>query len=228
MLAIGIREGSHEPELVEVDKPEAGEGQVLVEALRVGICGTDREIIEAGAPGRIPEGAEFLILGHEALGRVAAVGKGVEGLAEGQLVAPTVRRAKSGDHACRVDLLDSDEYTERGIMRQHGFAQEFWVERPEYLNKVPESIADIAVLTEPFSVVEKAINEAMLLQKARLEHACPQPAHQRALVLGPGPIGFAAAFVCLAHGFDVTIGGRDEAGGEKAKFVESIGCTYIN
>src|SRR4029079_19671801 len=71
MLAIGIREGSHEPELIEVDKPEAGEGQVLVEAVRVGICGTDREIIEAGAPGRIPEGGEFLILGHEALGRVA-------------------------------------------------------------------------------------------------------------------------------------------------------------
>jgi threonine dehydrogenase-like Zn-dependent dehydrogenase len=227
MIAIGIREGSREPELFEVEKPEAGDGEVLVRTLRIGICGTDREIIESGQP-HVPEGAHFLILGHEALGRVEAVGRGVERVAEGQLVVPSVRRSLTGDHACRVDLLELGDYTERGIEHQHGFAQEFWVERPDYLTRVPDTLEQIAVLTEPFSVVEKAINEALLLQRARLGDACPGPARQRALVVGPGPVGFAAAFVCMAHGFETAMAGRDEPGSEKVRFVESLGLEYVN
>ena len=92
MIAIGVRKGSHEPEQFDVGRPEAGEGEVLVRTLRVGICGTDREILEGG-DARVPEGEEFLILGHEALGRVEAVGRGVSGIREGQLVAPSVRRS---------------------------------------------------------------------------------------------------------------------------------------
>lgn len=227
MIAIGIREGSKEPELFDVEAPDLAEGQVLVRTIRVGICGTDREIIEGGSA-HVPEGEDRLILGHEALGRVEAVGPGVTGLAAGQLVAPTVRRSRSGDHACRVDLLDPGEYTERGIERQHGFAQELWVERPEYLNPVPDEIEEIAVLTEPFSVVEKAINEAELIQKARLGDACPPPGRQRALVVGPGPVGFAAVFACMARGYETAVAGRDKPGSEKVKIVEALGLEYVD
>jgi threonine dehydrogenase-like Zn-dependent dehydrogenase len=227
MIAIGIRKGSKEPEQLEVERPEPGPGEVLVRAVRVGVCGTDREIIESGEA-RVPEGDEFLILGHEALGRVEAVGEGVDAVAPGQLVAPTVRRSLTGDHACRVDLLDEGQYTERGIERHHGFAQEFWVERPEYLNPVSDALEEIAVLAEPFSIVEKAINEAELLQRARLGDACPPVKGCRALVVGPGPVGFAAAFACLARGYETAVAGRDEPGSEKVKLVESLGCEYVN
>jgi threonine dehydrogenase-like Zn-dependent dehydrogenase len=227
MIAIGIRRGSHEPEQFDVPKPEPGEGQVLVRTLRVGICGTDREIIESGTP-HVPEGSEFLVLGHEALGRVEAVGRGVEGVAAGQLVVPSVRRSLTGDHACRADLLEQGEYTERGIERQHGFAQELWVERPEYLTHVPDALEPIAVLAEPFSVVEKAINEALLLQRARLGDACPEAARVRALVVGPGPVGFAAAFACMARGFRVSIAGHDDPETEKVAFIRSLGLEYVN
>jgi threonine dehydrogenase-like Zn-dependent dehydrogenase len=227
MMAIGIRRGSHEPEQFDVEPPEPGEGEVLVRTLRVGICGTDREIIEGGEP-RPPEGSEFLILGHEALGRVEAVGRGVEGLEEGRLVAPSVRRSLRGDHACRVDLLEPGDYVERGIEGAHGFAQELWVERPEYLTPVPEELEPVGVLAEPFSVVEKAINEALRVQAARLGEACPPPGRTRALVVGPGPVGFAAAFSCLARGFRTAIAGRDAPDSEKVRFAESLGLEYVN
>jgi hypothetical protein len=42
---------------------------VLIQTLAIGVCGTDREIVE-GMYGQAPEGADWLILGHESLGRV--------------------------------------------------------------------------------------------------------------------------------------------------------------
>jgi threonine dehydrogenase-like Zn-dependent dehydrogenase len=55
-----------------LDEIPGGRG-VLVEVLRVGVDGTDREINEA-MYGRAPAGEPWLILGHESLGRVAAAG----------------------------------------------------------------------------------------------------------------------------------------------------------
>ena len=45
------------------------EGSVLVEAVAVGVCGTDVEIVE-GKYGWAPPGKTRLVLGHESLGRV--------------------------------------------------------------------------------------------------------------------------------------------------------------
>ena len=56
-------------ELTELPDPTPGEGEVLVEPLYLGVCGTDREIVE-GAHGEPPPGHERLVLGHELLGRV--------------------------------------------------------------------------------------------------------------------------------------------------------------
>jgi threonine dehydrogenase-like Zn-dependent dehydrogenase len=55
--------------LRDVPEPPDGEGQVLVEALAVGLCGTDSEIIMAEY-GEAPPGQDYLVLGHENLGRV--------------------------------------------------------------------------------------------------------------------------------------------------------------
>lgn len=57
--------------------PRPGEGELLVDGLAVGVCGTDREIA-AGEYGWAPAGRDRLIIGHESLGRVrkAATGSG--------------------------------------------------------------------------------------------------------------------------------------------------------
>ena len=53
----------------DVPEPDARDGSVLVEAVAVGVCGTDVEIVE-GKYGWAPPGKSRLVLGHESLGRV--------------------------------------------------------------------------------------------------------------------------------------------------------------
>ena len=64
---------------------------VLVRVLRVGVDGTDREI-NAAEYGKAPDGYDFLVIGHEGLGRVEAVGPNVTFLKPGDHVVATVRR----------------------------------------------------------------------------------------------------------------------------------------
>lgn len=65
-------------------EPPEADGPVLVETLAVGICGTDREIVD-GEYGEAPTGDDHLVLGHESVGRVAEAPDGC-GLATGDLV----------------------------------------------------------------------------------------------------------------------------------------------
>src|SRR4051812_42405259 len=91
MRAVTVRPGiANSVALSAVPDPSPSEGAVLVKALALGICGTDREII-AGLYGWAPPGADHLILGHESLGRVVEAPAG-SGFAKGDLVAGIVRR----------------------------------------------------------------------------------------------------------------------------------------
>jgi threonine dehydrogenase-like Zn-dependent dehydrogenase len=76
--------------LEEVAEPDIQNGSVLVEAIAVGVCGTDAEIAE-GKYGWAPEGRKRLVLGHESLGRVIDPGH-VSGFKVGELVVGIVRR----------------------------------------------------------------------------------------------------------------------------------------
>jgi threonine dehydrogenase-like Zn-dependent dehydrogenase len=112
--------------LVEINKPNVADVKdgrgVLVEVLRVGACGTDREINNAEY-GVAPEGFDFLVLGHENFGRVAEVGESVKELAVGDFVVATVRRPGHSfyDRIGEQDFTTDSEYFERGISRLHGY-----------------------------------------------------------------------------------------------------------
>ncbi|WP_406122538.1 alcohol dehydrogenase catalytic domain-containing protein [Streptomyces canus] len=56
-------------------EPVPASGELLVEGLAVGVCGTDREIVR-GEYGWAPPGREWLVLGHESLGRVRQAPRG--------------------------------------------------------------------------------------------------------------------------------------------------------
>src|SRR5262249_10666534 len=75
--------------LSDVPDPPASEGSILVDAIALGVCGTDREII-AGDYGEAPKGQERLILGHESLGRVREAPKD-SGFAAGDHIVGIVR-----------------------------------------------------------------------------------------------------------------------------------------
>ena len=61
--------------LDDIPEPDPRDGSVLVEAIAVGVCGTDVEIVE-GKYGWAPPGKARLVLGHESLGRVIDPGHG--------------------------------------------------------------------------------------------------------------------------------------------------------
>src|SRR5438477_6790966 len=74
--------------LDDVAEPEAA-GKVLVRAVALGICGTDRELVD-GVYGEAPEGEERLVLGHESLGRVVSAPPG-SAFGKGDMVVGIVR-----------------------------------------------------------------------------------------------------------------------------------------
>ena len=90
MEIIAARTAETAPVLLDVPEPASpARGEVLCETLQLGVCGTDREILETGTP-HVPAGEDFLALGHECLGRVLEVGAEVEGFQPGAVYLPWV------------------------------------------------------------------------------------------------------------------------------------------
>jgi threonine dehydrogenase-like Zn-dependent dehydrogenase len=232
------------PRFADVPDPvDPGPGQVVCRTLELGICGTDRDILASGQPWTAP-GSEFLVLGHEGLARVEATGPGVANLRPGDLVVPLVRRAlplpmgegrgegpsfrgSAWQRGRRVDLLPVGHYVERGIVTEHGFSLPYWLDEPQYLIPIEPQFRPLAVFTEPQAVAEKAVNEALRLQQARLGHEawCEPP--PRVLVTGLGPIAFAAVLAAVSRGWPTTVYGRDAEDSPRARLVAELGATYV-
>lgn len=226
MLAVACRTGSTQPHLIEVSPaPAPGPGHVLCRTLELGICGTDREILHSANPWT-PVGDDYLVLGHECLGRVEQVALDVTEYRPGDLVVPAVRRSNPGQTR-RLDYLPLGAFTERGIWSAHGFSQSTWLDRPEHLYPVPAGIEEVAVFAEPLAVAEKGANEAHTLQKARLGDAVWSDVPPRVLVTGMGPIGFAAVLACIARTWPVAMYGRDLADTFRASLARSLGAQYV-
>jgi threonine dehydrogenase-like Zn-dependent dehydrogenase len=225
MKAIVVRPGERDSiHMRDMADPAMGADQVAVKVLRVGLCGTDAEI-NHGLYGKPPDGEEFLILGHENLGVVQDVGGNVKGFAPGDIVVSTVRRPCGICPNCaggENDMCSSGKYEERGIMRRHGFMAEFYVESPQYLNRIPRAVEPFAVLLEPMSVVEKGIDHAFLLQRRLIW----QP--KLGVVLGGGPVGLLAAAVLRARGLRTVVVGREPASDLRAQIAMQLGAEYIS
>ncbi len=217
------------PQIVECPEPRPpAAGEVLCRTLELGVCGTDRDILANRAP-LVPPGEEYLILGHECLARVELVGAGVTDVHVDDLVVPLVRRTRTNcDAPWRTDFLNMGDFTERGIMWEHGFSAARWLDRPEHLVAVPPELAHAAVLAEPISVAEKGIREAVLLQTARLGGEAWREAPPRVLVTGMGPIGFAAVLSSRARGWPVTLYGRDDASSARVALAQRFGASYVD
>src|SRR5512139_3289205 len=202
-------------------EPETKEGSVLVEAIAVGVCGTDVEIVE-GNYGWAPPGQTRLVLGHESLGRVLDPGPS-SGLQAGDLVVGIVRRPDPVPCPnCAVgewDMCRNGQYTERGIKQIDGFMSERWRIEPEYAMKVDPSLGLLGVLLEPATVVTKAWEQVQAVG----QRAFWEP--RTVLVTGAGPIGLLAALVGKQRGLEVHVLDRIETGA-KPDLVGALGATY--
>jgi len=194
--------------------------QVLFRVLEAGVCGTDRELalFRLGFP---PPGSDFLVMGHEALGEVTAVGPAIHNIRPGDLVAPQIRRAcKLPCPSCarnRRDLCVSGKCQERGINGAHGYFADFAIDHAADLLLIPQSIAEFGVLLEPLSVVEKAVQLAIRLH---------EPDARTATVLGAGSVGILAALTLQARGFEVSVHSLEAASGYRAKLLDQAGIRY--
>ena len=187
--------------LEEVPEPDEREGSILVEAIAVGVCGTDAEIVE-GKYGWAPPGKTRLVLGHESLGRVMDPGPSGS-FQKGDLLAGIVRRPDAVPcPSCAVgewDMCRNGQYTEHGIKQIDGFMSERWRIEPQYTVKIERSLGLMGVLLEPTTVVAKAWEQVGAVGY----RAFWEP--KTALVTGAGPIGLLAALIGRQRGFEVHV-----------------------
>jgi len=105
---------------VERPAPEPAAGEVAIDVEACGICRTDLHILEGEVSARLP-----IVPGHQAAGRVASVGAGVEGLAPGDRVGVGWMAFVCGE--CRFCGSERENLCERaaftGRDRDGGFAE---------------------------------------------------------------------------------------------------------
>ena len=208
-------------QLDQVDEPSSQEGGVLVRTLAVGICGTDRELLD-GKYGAAPAGQERLVLGHESLGRVAEAPPH-SGFSAGDLVVGIVRHPDPVPCInCALgewDMCRNGRYTERGIKQAHGFAAQRFRSEPEFLVRVNPALGLAGVLLEPASVLAKAWEHIERIgRRARWEPG-------RALVTGAGAVGLMAALLGTQRELEVHVFDRNDTG-PKPGLARDLGARY--
>ncbi|MFC6835966.1 glucose 1-dehydrogenase [Halomarina ordinaria] len=223
MRAITITRDGTGPELRERPLPSPDEGEVLVRTLRVGVDGTDREVV-AGEHGDLPAGEDDLVLGHEAVGVVADANG--TALPEGTVVAPTVRRPPNGTNEYfergEPDMAPEGEYLERGIVGAHGYMAEYFTSPPEYLVALPRALAEWGFLVEQASITEKALSTAY----ASRSTFTWEP--ESALVLGNGSLGLLSLAMLDDRVERTYCLGRRERPDPTIDFIEDLGATYVD
>lgn len=158
----------------DVDEPTPGPGQVLVETLACGICGSDLHFLKRGNMVVGEEQSPFdpkrdLIMGHEFSARVLELGPGVDNVAVGDVVTSI------------PVLVTQEGMAPIGYSHDYpgGFAERMVLMAAICL-KVPDGLDPThAALTEPLAVGRHAVNLGKMTDS------------DGAIVIGCGPIGLA-------------------------------------
>ncbi len=139
MLAMALEKPGSRLVGVHRPRPEPGPGQVMVEVLACGVCRTDLHVVD----GDLNEPELPIIPGHEIVGRVAAVGQGVDRFETGQRVGvPWLGWSCGKCSYCqsgRENLCSKARYT--GYQIDGGYA-EFAVADQRYCFPIPEQYSD--------------------------------------------------------------------------------------
>jgi 2-desacetyl-2-hydroxyethyl bacteriochlorophyllide A dehydrogenase len=170
------------------DMPVAGVGEALVRIRRVGICGTDFHIVRGTQPylsyPRVP--------GHELAGEIVAS-------AEGSFWQPGMQVCVMPYHSCGTCIACRTgkanccaDIRVLGVHKDGGLAEYLAIDE-RYLIAADGLSLDEIAMVEFLSIGRHAVRRATLR------------AGERALVVGAGPIGMAAAFFAVRSGAQVTV-----------------------
>lgn len=186
--------------------PQPGEVRVRVEAC--GICGTDLHTLHGGL---MPVGHTP---GHEAAGRIDALGPGVEGLREGDPVAvePMVSCGECAecmagrDSICRRMML-------RGVHLPGGMAEHLVISADRAIPLAQGLAPSVAALTEPMAVAVHGLDRGALSKG------------ERVLVLGAGAVGLISLIAARSLGAgEIWITARHP---HQAELARQLGATRV-
>lgn len=129
-------------ELQEWDTPRPAAGQILVKTEACGVCHTDLHAARGHWP--VKPTPPF-IPGHEGIGRVAAVGRGVTSVEEGDRVGVPWLFSACGHCEYCLSAWETvcDEVQFGGYTKNGGFA-EYILADPNYVARIPAGLSAIA------------------------------------------------------------------------------------
>ena len=181
-------------ELVDLPDPRPGPGQVVINVLGCGICGSDLHVryhadaeadvlSEIGYDGFMRSG-QPVVLGHEFVGEVADYGQRTrKKIATGTPVVavPLTRRAR-GVHAIGLSAAAPGGYAEQVVVEE------------SLMFALPNGLPPkLAVLTEPLAVGWHAVRRAEVKKS------------DVAIVIGCGPVGLAVICMLKARGVGTVV-----------------------
>ncbi|PLW69651.1 L-threonine 3-dehydrogenase [Pseudohalioglobus lutimaris] len=173
--------------LEDVAEPEPGINDVLIKVKRTAICGTDMHIYnwDAWAQKTIPVP---MVVGHEFVGEVVAVGSNVNDFHAGQIVSGEGHVVCGRCRNCMAGRRHLCSQTSGiGVDRPGAFAQYLTLPMSNVWEHTPGIDLDVAALFDPFgNAVHTALQFDLLGEDV--------------LITGAGPIGAMAAAVCRHAG----------------------------
>ena len=206
--------GQKDIRVEEIEAPEAGPGEVLIDVAWCGICGTDlHEYLEGpifvpdkGHPHPVSGEEMPVTLGHEFSGVISALGEGVNDLEVGQhvvvepyILPEDVAPKEPGPYNLHPDVNFIGLAGNGGGLSEQVAVERRWVH--PISNDVP---LDEAALIEPLSVA----HHAFVASEAKEGDV--------ALIGGAGPIGVLTAAVAKAYGCTVVVSELSEMRRKKA------------
>lgn len=169
------------------DTPEPDSGEALIQVIATGVCGSDLHGYTGHTGRRHPE----QVMGHETVGRIAALGDAASGLQVGQVVVVNPAMSCGSCAACRTHEEQRCETLRViGVIPEHSAAfAEYFVAPVTNLIPLPEGTPEhLGALVEPLAVGWHAVRRARL------------SADDTVVVLGGGPIGQAVALAAMRAG----------------------------
>jgi 2-desacetyl-2-hydroxyethyl bacteriochlorophyllide A dehydrogenase len=201
--------GPRRMEVEERPDPSPGPGEVLIRSRASAICGSDLHGFREASPRRIPP----LVMGHETVGEIAAVGEGVDRARVGERVVLKPILSCGVCARCRdgaINLCASGRLVGRDLTG--GFAELFAVPSSAAV-PIPAGLTDdLAVLTEPL---------------ANAVHVANRDVRERdtVFVIGSGPIGVLMVRAAFLHGAARVL--VTDTMAERLRFAEAQGAEAV-
>ena len=174
-------------ELRQVPIPEPGPGQVLIKVHKTAICGTDVHIYNWD-PWAVEHIKPPMVVGHEYVGEIAAVGAGVAGLRVGRRVSGEGHITCGHCRNCHTGNIQWCKDTQSvGVDRDGAFAEYVCIPENNVILIDPNLPEDVVAF---FDAVGNAAHTALMWNLVG----------EDVLITGAGPIGVIAAGICKYAG----------------------------